>query len=133
MATGMRRHYGIPEAIGELVPGAQWVCRENDYNQIEWFSTDVEKPTLEVIQEKIAELEADEPIRVVREIRDWYLSNCDWTQATDLQAIRGAEWCAAWATYRQTLRDLPASGITPSFGEMDMLQGVAWPVAPELN
>jgi hypothetical protein len=129
----MRRHYGIPEAIGELLPGAQWVCRENDYNQIEWFSTDVEKPTLESIQAKIAELESAEPMRVVREIRDWYLSNCDWTQATDLQAIRGAEWCAAWATYRQTLRDLPASGITPSFGEMDMLQGVAWPVAPELN
>jgi hypothetical protein len=133
MATGMRRHYGIPEAIGELLPGAQWVCRENDYNQIEWFSTDVEKPTLESIQAKIAELESAEPMRVVREIRDWYLSNCDWTQVTDLQAIRGPEWCAAWVAYRQQLRDLPSSGITPTFGEMDLIQGVTWPVTPELN
>lgn len=133
MATGMRRHYGIPEALGVMLPGAQWVCRENDYNQLEWFSTDVEKPTLETIQAKIAELEAAEPMRVVREIRDWYLSGCDWTQVADLQAIRGSEWCAAWATYRQALRDLPSSGITPTFGEMGMIQGVTWPVAPELN
>jgi hypothetical protein len=133
MATGMRRHYGIPEAIGELLPGARWVCRENDYNQIEWFSTDLEKPTLEAIQAKIAELEANEPMRVVREIRDWYLSKCDWTQVADLQAIRGPEWCAAWATYRQQLRDLPASGVTLTFDEFDRIQGVTWPTAPNLS
>lgn len=133
MAIGMRRNYGIPEAIGALLPGAKWLCRDNDYDQLEWFSTDVEKPTLETIQAKIAELDAVEPMRIVREIRDWYLSNTDWTQVADLQAIRGSEWCATWSAYRQALRDLPASGITPTFGEMDMIQGVVWPTTPSLT
>ena len=130
---GMRRTWGIAETIGYMYPGAQWLVRENNYELLEWYSEDIEKPTLEAIQAQQVILEAVEPMRVVREIRDWYLQQCDWTQATDLRALRGAEWCAAWDAYRQTLRDFPDSGIEPYFDEMSMIRGITWPTKPNLK
>lgn len=130
---GMRRFYGIPEGLGELRPGARWSCRDNDYDQIDWYSEDQTLPTLEEINQKIAELEAAEPMRVVREIRDWYLKESDWTQVQDLRTLRGPEWCASWDQYRQELRDLPDSGIEPYFNEMHLIQGVVWPTRPDLK
>ncbi len=44
-------------------------------------------------------------------IRNWRnaeLTSCDWTQVADSTADK-----AAWATYRQALRDLPASNTDP--------------------
>lgn len=44
-------------------------------------------------------------------IRNWRnaeLASCDWTQIADSKADK-----AAWATYRQALRDLPASNKDP--------------------
>ena len=129
----MRRTYNITEALGAMRPGAQWACRDNDYDQIVWYSTDQTLPTLAEIEEKIIELEANEPMRVLREIRDWYLKESDWTQMQDLRTIRGAEWCAAWDNYRVQLRNLPESGITPYFDEMNFIQGVTWPTKPNLT
>lgn len=52
--------------------------------------------------------------------RNKRLSNTDWTQLAD--APLTVEQKAAWATYRQALRDLPqAEGYPDSF---------TWPVAP---
>jgi hypothetical protein len=129
---GMKRVYTLAEAIGALRPGSRWAIRDNDYSKLEWFSND-SPPPLEELEVKIIELEADEPNRVIREIRDWYLKDCDWTQVQDLRALRGSEWCAAWDNYRQQLRDLPSSGITPYFDEMNMIQGIVWPSRPNLK
>jgi hypothetical protein len=129
---GMRRTYTLAEGIGALRPASQWAIRDNDYSQLEWYSNDT-PPSLEEIQVKITELEAGEPMRVVREIRDWYLQSTDWTQVQDLRAIRGAEWCAAWDTYRQQLRDITVSGIEPYFDDMNMIQGFEWPPKPSLQ
>ena len=130
---GMRRQYGIAEAIGALYPGARWLIRDNDYQQLEWYETDISVPSLLDLEQKIQELETQEPMRVVREIRDWYLAQSDWTQSTDLQQLRGPEWCTDWATYRQQLRELPESGITPYFDEHNMIAGVPWPEKPVHN
>ena len=43
----------------------------------------------------------------LRSQRDEYLAKSDWTQLSDVQAIKNNEWKNAWVTYRQTLRDLP--------------------------
>jgi hypothetical protein len=130
---GMKRNYTLAEGIGALSPGKQWALRDNDYAQLQWFSTDSEPPTLDAINAKIVELEAAEPMRVAREIRDWYLEQSDWTQLQDLRTLRGTEWCVAWDTYRQELRDLPTSGIAPYFDEMNMIQGITWPTKPNLS
>jgi hypothetical protein len=44
----------------------------------------------------------------VRVVRDAELAATDWTQVADAQCDK-----AAWATYRQALRDLPASNADP--------------------
>lgn len=44
----------------------------------------------------------------VRAVRNAELAACDWTQVADSQADK-----AAWATYRQELRDLPAQNADP--------------------
>ena len=58
----------------------------------------------------------------LRHVRDLLMSVTDWTQAND-SPLTGAQR-AAWATYRQSLRDLPEtySGDGP----------IPWPVAPAL-
>jgi len=128
--TGMRRHYGIPEALAAMCPGAQWAVRDGDYDQIDWASPDQTKPSKDELVAKIAELEAAEPWRVVREIRDWYLQQSDWTQVQDLRSVRGADWCKSWDDYRQALRDLTTGSQQPYFDELNMLQGITWPPQP---
>jgi hypothetical protein len=44
----------------------------------------------------------------IRYQRDQLLLACDWTQIADSTADK-----TAWATYRQALRDLPASNTDP--------------------
>ncbi len=44
----------------------------------------------------------------IRNWRNTELTACDWTQVADSTADK-----AAWATYRQALRDLPASNKDP--------------------
>lgn len=109
---GMKRDTTIAAALQELAPDAQWVVREDDFDQIEWYSDTLEQPSREAIEAKMAELEASAPMDSLRDIRNWYLKESDWTQGADIRAIRGAEWCAAWDLYRQQLRDLTESGLT---------------------
>ena len=54
----------------------------------------------------------------VRAQRDQLLSQSDWTQVADAPGDK-----AAWATYRQALRDLPASGSDPD--------ALTWPTSPD--
>jgi len=56
----------------------------------------------------------------VRQQRDDKLSKCDWTQVADAPVDK-----AAWATYRQALRDLPKEAGFP----WDM----TWPTEPTTN
>lgn len=63
----------------------------------------------------------------LRRIRNAFLRECDWTQFADSPLT--AEQKTEWATYRQVLRDLPASS-TPSFDESGNLRGFQWPEKP---
>lgn len=53
----------------------------------------------------------------VRDLRDEKLKESDWTQVADAPVDQ-----AAWATYRQALRDIPAQSGFPST--------VDWPTQP---
>lgn len=126
---GMRRFIGVAEAVIALRPNAQYAVRDNDYDTMEWFSPDITIPTREEIDAKIAELEADEPMRVVRNIRDYYLRESDWTQMPDVRAHRSQAWRDAWDAYRQELRDITQTA-QPTFDQNDVIQNVNWPVQP---
>ena len=68
----------------------------------------------------LADMTSDELWAPVRAERDARLAICDWTQLAD--APLTAEVKAAWATYRQALRDLPETQSDPA--------NVVWPAAP---
>jgi hypothetical protein len=70
-------------------------------------------------------LSADEKkaidLAIFRTTRNSLLADCDWTQGND--SPLSDEVKATWATYREALRDLPA---TDGFDPLD----VTWPDAP---
>ena len=118
--------YDIPAALQALKPGSEWILRGNDYSGIEWLDSE-QKPTKTEVADKIAELDASEPMRLLREERFRLLLECDWTQGADVpNSIK-----TAWQTYRQALRDLPASSSPQldSYYDLD-LTSVTWPTKP---
>ena len=68
-------------------------------------------------------------MRLLREERDRLLTACDWI--ITMHKELGTNIPAAWKTYRQALRDLPASA-SPSLdasGEL-VSTSVTWPTEP---
>ena len=76
-----------------------------------------------LVQAKIAELEAAEPLRLLREKRNQLLAQSDWMAVSDRVMTQ------AQIDYRQALRDLPANS-TPALDENGQLTGVNWPTPP---
>ena len=118
--------YDIPAALQALKPGAQWVLRGSEYSGLEWMDTVQTQPTLEEINAKIAELEAIEPMRLLRIERDKRLAEVDW-EVTKAYS-KGEAVPTALASYMQALRDLPDTA-TPALdvtGQLDQ-SSVTWP------
>ena len=117
--------YELSHALSALKPGAQWVCRGEVFSGIEWLDGSQSAPTELEINTKIAELNAAEPMRLLRVERDKRISKTDWRALPDLTMSDD------WKKYRQALRDLPASS-SPRLGldyELD-LTSVNWPTEP---
>ena len=66
------------------------------------------------------ELTQSDHLKNLRETRDLLLNQSDWTRMDDNQLSSDKK--AEWATYRQTLRDLPANTADPS--------NPTWPTKP---
>ena len=87
---------------------------------------DVDNPPSEVeIQNKLAELQAAEPMRLLRLERNQRLVETDWRMTTDYPYSDQA----AWASYRISLRNLPESA-EPTLDESGKLI-VDWPNPPD--
>jgi len=117
--------YDITDALLALKPGAEWVLRGSDYSGIEWLDKNQTKPTETEVNDKVTALDAAEPARLLRVERDKRIAKTDWRAGSDLTLA------SAWSTYRQALRDLPASA-TPKLDsdyELD-LTSVTWPTEP---
>ena len=119
--------YTLGDALSRLRPGAHYIARGDVYSGIEWLDSGQTKPTETEINNKISELDALEPMRLLREERTNRLKECDWTQGADVpNSIK-----TTWQTYRQQLRDLPASA-SPKLDEFYKLDltSVTWPTEP---
>ena len=117
--------YDIPAALQALRPGAQWVLRGSEMSGLEWLDTEQTVPSEADINAKISDMDSDEPMRLLRVERDRLLTACDWRASSDLTLS------TAWKTYRQSLRDLPASA-SPKLdadGNLDM-SSVTFPTEP---
>ena len=102
-----------------------------DYAPVEW----IERPTFNVERERcyigqptqegnrwvttwvVVPIPDSEQAAKVREQRNQKLKDTDWTQVADSPVDK-----AAWATYRQALRDVPSQAGFP--------WDVQWPVEP---
>ena len=115
----------IPAALQSLKPGAQWVLRGEDYSGLEWLDSGQTKPTETEVNNKISSLDSAEPMRLLRVERDRRIAKTDWRGNSDLTMSD------AWKTYRQALRDLPATASPKldSINELD-LTSVTWPTEP---
>ena len=117
--------YDIPAALQLLKPGAQWVLRGADYSGLEWIDKIQTAPTETEIDKKIAELDAAEPMRLLRIERDNRIAKTDWRASSDLTLAD------AWKNYRQALRDLPASASPKLNSDYELdLTSVSWPTEP---
>ena len=117
--------YYIPDALQVLKPGAEWVVRGTEYSGLEWLDSSQTKPTETEVNSKISELDNAEAMRLLRIERDIRIAKTDWSASSDVTL---ADACK---TYRQALRDLPASASPKldSFYELD-LTSVTWPTEP---
>ena len=116
--------YDIPAALQTLKPGSEWTLSGNDYSGLTWLDSE-QQPTKIEVTDKIAELDAAEPIRLLRIERDKKIAQTDWRVLPDQTPSDD------WINYRQALRDLPASA-TPKLDsnyELDF-SSFTWPTEP---
>ena len=117
--------YDIPSALQSLKPRAQWTLRGNDYSGLEWLDSGQTKPTETEVNSKISELDNAEAMRLLRVERDTRIAKTDWRASSDLTLTD------AWKTYRQALRDLPASASPKLNSDYELdLTSVNWPTEP---
>ena len=117
----------VTDALKSLKPGAEWNCIGETYSGITWLDSSQTKPTESEVNAEITRLTNAEPMRLLRVERDAKLASCDWTQSRDVTLSNDV----AWKTYRQALRDLPASAnpTVDSDGNLNA-SSVTWPTKP---
>ena len=116
--------YDITHALHSLKPGAEWVLRGNDYTGLEWLDSG-QQPTKTEVVDKIAELDAAEPMRLLRIERNKKIALTDWRVLPDQPSSDD------WVNYRQALRDLPASASPKLNSDYELdSTSVTWPTEP---
>lgn len=105
-----------PEGVAVFpdTPGFGWV--DGEWDSLRWMVVNgavTKRPDPDVTADEIAQAELE-----FRNERSRRLYACDWTQVPDAPVDR-----AAWATYRQALRDLPQNTPDPRYP--------VWPEPPQ--
>ena len=126
----------VADAITALIPDEQWVLRGEPTTEAEFLKmfraikgadengTAIESANPDnwgvswtTVSAKKAELDAAEPMKLLREERNRLIAETDWWASSDLIMLH------TQLEYRQALRD-----ITKSYSSLD---DVVWPVKPE--
>ena len=108
-------------AIKALCPGAKFGVRNNE---VIWIDEKIKQPTEEQVNDKIAELQNLEPMRLLREERNQRLAETDYLALKDVFMTTDEE------LYRQQLRDITI-GARPKLDEHGNLTNITWPVKPK--
>ena len=116
------------DALQSLKPNAKWSWVGTDYTGLTWLDSGTASSESELNTE-VTRLNNAEPMRLLRLERDRRLSVCDWVSAKATDT--GVAVTTAWKTYRQSLRDLPASASPSLDSNYDLnLTSVTWPTEP---
>ena len=117
--------YDKVDALKSLKPNKDFAWNGTDYSGLTYYGGDT-VPTESEIDAEVTRLTNAEPMRLLREERDNKLAACDWRASSDVTLS------TAWKTYRQSLRDLPASA-SPKLdadGNLD-ITSVTFPTEPK--
>ena len=122
--------YSKGDALVSLRPMAAWSwLGGEEYSNLSWLDSKQTKPTEDEINTEVTRLNNAEPMRLLRLERDKRLTSCDWV--ITMHKELGTNVPAAWKTYRQALRDLPASASPKLDSEYELdLTSVTWPTEP---
>jgi hypothetical protein len=115
-------------ALSTLKPKQAWSWSGDNYSGLQWLDSGT-APTESEIDAELTRLNNAEPMRLLRVERDRLLAACDWVVLTDSQLSTSKK--TEWKTYRQSLRDLPATA-SPKLdanGNLDM-SSVTFPTEP---
>jgi len=110
------------EALYSLKPNAEWNMVGDTIN---WLDSSETQPTDSEIETEVVRLTNLLPMTLLRNERNSRLAKTDWRASSDLTLS------TAWKTYRQSLRDLPATA-SPKLdanGNLDM-SSVTFPTEP---
>jgi len=117
--------HDINTALAILRPKSGYVLDGEGYSGLDWLDSGTTKPTETEINNKIAELDTAEPMKLLRIERDRLLATTDWRASSDLTLSD------AWKNYRQALRDLPASASPTLNSDYNLdKSSVTWPTKP---
>jgi len=111
----------LVEILTKRYPNTIWTCGNDDYNTLAWYPENtIPKPTELELRGLDAEVSLELKWDVVRADRDELLQSSDWTQLSDSPLDAGQK--AAWASYRQELRNVPQQQVEP--------ETIIWPTQP---
>ena len=106
----------IDKALMELRQDAKWTLPGSTLDGVVWHDDSSTRPTDAEINEKVTELEAAEPLRLLRVERNRKIAETDWWASSDLTMTD------AQKKYRQDLRDITKTATS--------LDDVKWPEKP---
>lgn len=101
------------QALEELLPELPSTLTYGlNYDEINFFGSDIQKPPKEEFEAKLQELIDAQPWKELRQERDKRLAECDWVtlKAYSTETPVPEEWKA----YMQALRDLPSTTEDPA-------------------
>ena len=120
--------YRVKAAIEAINSSAKFMIEGDSVDNITWLegTTPIAKSDIET---KMTALSSPKAAAALRFERNILLSESDWTRMDD-NGLSGSKK-TEWATYRQALRDLPASS-NPTINNNDELNlsSVTWPTKP---
>lgn len=117
----------LAKALSELRPNQPMIYNSGlpiIADRIIYESENTIKITQTELDAKLSELQAAEPMRLLRQERDQLLVKSDWRMVSDYPGTNQTDW----QTYRQALRDITTQ--TPSLDGNGQLTGVTWPTPP---
>mgnify|MGYP005992350935 FL=1 len=109
------------QALEELLPELPSTLTYGlNYDEINFFGSDIQKPPKEEFEAKLQELIDAQPWKELRQERNKRLTECDWVTlkaySTDTPIPE------EWKVYMQALRDLPSTTEDPA--------NPVWPAQP---
>lgn len=105
------------KAISELAPGAQFAVTDSDYSSILWLSPGIPQPSESAVNAKVAELNAQAPLKATKDEAKRRIAASDWSVLSDVGISNQADFVA----YRAALRNLIINPVT----------NPVWPTEPE--